>query len=387
MKNSTFLPTQLSFFSNNFNPSPASSVLEGDGNSPSDYEKICDFQNLYNAHIRARRCKRHKKDVILFEMNLSDNLCRIKEDLEKHQYEIGGYKRFNIYEPKEREIQALSYYDRILQHTLCDNVLSPFFDKRLIYDNCACRKGKGTHFALKRFSKFLHEHYKKYGSNGYILKCDITKYFQNIPHDVLKNKLIKVIPDKDILDLLMKIINSFEYSENRGLPMGNQTSQLFALFYLDQLDRFVKEKLQIKHYIRYMDDMVLIHPSKEYLKKCLNGMNDLVENELKLSFNSKTQIFPLRNGIDFLGFHFYLTDTGKIIKKLRRSSKVRYKNRMKKLKKDFESGKTDLSSIKMTIASYNGHLKYGHTYKLKKNVMSKFTLKLNQSAKGDLCLD
>ena len=138
-----------------------------------DYEKICDFENLYKAHKRARCCKRHKKDVILFEMNLAENLWKIKNSLESHTYKVSGYNKFMIFDPKEREIQALSYYDRIIQHVLCDEVLTPFFDKRLIYDNCACRIGKGTHFALKRLTQFFQQHYKKYGANGYILKCDI----------------------------------------------------------------------------------------------------------------------------------------------------------------------------------------------------------------------
>ena len=271
-------------------------------------------------------------------------------------------------------MQALSYYDRIVQHVLCDEVLTPFFDKRLIYDNCACRIGKGTHFALNRLTHFFRQHYKLHGANGYILKCDIRKYFPNIHHDVLKNRLQKIIPDKDILNLLFHIIDSFEHSPNRGLPMGNQTSQLFALYYLDQLDRFIKEKLQIKHYIRYMDDLVLLSDDKEYLKDCLKSMQSLVNNQLKLEFNDKTQIFPIKNGVDFLGFHFYLTDSGKVIKKLRRSSKVRFKNRLKQLQHEYKTGKVQLDDINMSLASYCGHLKHGHTYKLRASVFSKFKI-------------
>lgn len=338
-----------------------------------DYEKICDFENLYKAHKRARCCKSHKKDVILFEMNLSENLWKIKNSLENHTYKVSGYNKFMIFDPKEREIQALSYYDRIVQHALCDEVLTPFFDKRLIYDNAACRIGKGTHFALKRLTLFLQQHYKKYGANGYILKCDIRKYFPSIHHNVLKNQLQKIIPDKDILNLLFHIIDSFEHSPNRGLPMGNQTSQLFALFYLDPLDRFIKEKLRIKYYVRYMDDLVLLSQDKEYLSDCLKIMQKIVNNDLLLEFNEKTQIFPLKNGVDFLGFHFYLTDSGKVVKKLRRSSKVRFKNRMKKLQKDYKTGKIQLENIKMSLASYKGHLKHGHTYKLRSDVFSKIS--------------
>lgn len=344
-----------------------------------DYEKICDFQNLFKAHKKARLGKRHKKDVILFEANLSENLWNIKNSLENHTYKVGGYKKFLIYDPKKREIQALSYYDRIVQHVLCDEVLTPFFDKRLIYDNCACRIGKGNHFALDRLSCFMKQHYKNYGANGYVLKCDIKKYFSSIHHQVLKNQLEKIIPDKNILKLLFNIIDSYEHSTNRGLPMGNQTSQIFALFYLNSIDRFIKENLKIKHYIRYMDDMVLLCNNKSYLKHSLNMLTDLVENNLSLSFNEKTQIFPIQNGVDFLGFHFYLTSTGKIVKKLRNSSKIRMKKRLKKLQTDYSKGKIEIENVNLTLASYSGHLKHGHTYKLKKKLFSNlvFTRSIN----------
>lgn len=336
-----------------------------------DYEKICDFQNLYNAHKRARRCKQHKKDVILFEMNLAENLWKIKESLENHTYKISGYHKFLIYEPKEREIQALSYYDRIVQQVLASQVLAPFFDKRLIYDNCACRVGKGTHFALDRLTLFMRQHYKKCGTCGYILKCDIRKYFPSIHHDVLKNKLQKIIPDKDILNLIFNIIDSYEHSPNRGLPMGNQTSQLFALYYLDSLDRFVKEKLQIKHYVRYMDDMILLCDDREYLKDCLAQMITLVRDDLKLEFNQKTQMFPIKNGVDFLEFHFYLSESGKVIRKLRRSSKVNFKNKIKKLQHEYKICEIEIEDINMSLSGYYGHLKNGHNYKLRSAVLSK----------------
>lgn len=161
--------------------------------------------------------------------------------------------------------------------------------------------------------------------------------------------------------------------------MGNQTSQLFALYYLDPLDRFVKENLRIKHYVRYMDDLVMLSDDKEHLKDCLKNMENLVNNQLKLDFNEKTQIFPIKNGVDFLGFHFYLTDSGKIVKKLRRSSKVRFKNRLKQLQHDYKNGKIQFENIKMSLASYHGHLKHGHTYKLRSSILPKIVFSKSSS--------
>ena len=154
-----------------------------------DYEKVYIFQNLYKAHTKARLGKRKKADVIDFKMNLAANLWEINRRLSEGTYRVSGYKRFMIKEPKERELQALNYPDRIVQHSLCDNVLTPFFEPRLIYDNAACRVGKGTHFALDRFTGFLQKFYKENGTSGWILKADIRKYFASVDHQVLVQQL------------------------------------------------------------------------------------------------------------------------------------------------------------------------------------------------------
>lgn len=245
--------------------------------------------------------------------------------------------------PKEREIQALSFADRVFQHLLCDTILRPYFEPRLIYDNVACRQGKGRHFALKRLEKFFHDHYKKCGANGYILKFDIRKYFPSIDHEVLKEKLSS-FPDEEVKKLLYLIIDSYAADTEKGLPMGNQSSQWFALYYLDRLDRLIKEKLRIKGYVRYMDDGVLIHESKEYLQECLRQMQKLVAEE-KLEFNQKTQIFPVSQGVDFLGWHFYMTDTGKALRRLRTSNKKRFKRRLKAFQMQYAQGIKTLDEI------------------------------------------
>lgn len=327
--------------------------------------------------MSARKSKRHKKDVILFETDLAGNLWCINDVMINKTYSITDYNRFTIYEPKKREIQALTYADRVIQNCLCANYLTTFMEKRLIYDNCACRKGKGTDFGRDRLAGFMREHYKCSGNKGYLLKADIKGFFANIDHRVLKRKLNKVITNPDVMDLLEMIIDSYNPDTGRGLPIGNQTSQLFALYYLDPLDRLVKEKLKIKHYTRYMDDCVLIHPDKEHLKHCLREMTRLVEEDLKLKFNQKTQIFPIGEGVDYLGFRFYLTDTGKVIRKLRQSSKVRFEKRLKFIQKGYYKGTMELDDIKRTLASYNGHLAHGNTWGLKKSVYGKFVLKRN----------
>lgn len=340
-------------------------------------EMLC-FQNMYQAYKMAARGKRSKKEVIDFELDLSHNLWELIRQMEDKTYRIGGYHKFMIYDPKKREIQALSFRDRVVQHCLCDNILKPYFEERLIYDNAACREGKGTHFAMDRLAQFLREHYKEHGTNGYILKYDIRHYFDSIDHEVLKKRLWS-IPDRNVLGLLFHIINSYVKEkdpvtgEEKGLPMGNQTSQWFALYYLDPLDRLIKEQMRVKHYVRYMDDGILVHESREFLNEVRKEMEKKAA-ELKVEFNEKTQIFPISEGVDFLGFRFYLTDTGKVIKRLRTSNKRRWKRRLRKFKKDYQNGDKSLAEIGRSVASYNGHLKHGHTYKLKKKVLAGFVL-------------
>ncbi len=286
------------------------------------FEEIISFENLYKAHRRARLGKRHKREVIEFEMNLSENLWQLHYELKYGTYKVSGYHNFMIYDPKKREIQAITYRDRVVQHSLCDNFLSPLLERHLIYDNVACRKNKGTSFAVKRIRYFMEQHYKKHKTNGYIVKLDISKYFLNICHTTLKSKLAKLNIEQKIFDLLTTIIDSFHTTTGYGLPMGNQTSQCFALLYLDNVDRYIKEVLQVKYYIRYMDDMLLLTQDKntavEYFKRASK-----VIVSTNLIVNPKSQIATIKNGFNFLGWHFFFSPTGKIIQSVKTATKNR----------------------------------------------------------------
>lgn len=298
--------------------------------------------------------------------------------LMRKSYKIGDYRRFTIYEPKQREIQALSFKERVVLHALCDNFVIPQFEKRLIFDNCACRRNKGVHFGLNRLSHFFRSFYNtsNYGKTqkGYVLKCDVTKYFQSINHQVLKN-MLQWIEDENIKNFLFNLIDGFEYTPGTGLPMGNQTSQWFALLYLNPLDRLVKEKFGIKYYIRYMDDIILIDESKEKLKEILHEMTCLVENELKLTFNKKTQIFPIKQGCEFLGFKIYLTENGKVVRKVKKQTKVRLKNRIKFYVKQYNNGVLEYSDFAEPLRCVFAHLKHGNCYGLIKNAKKHLVLR------------
>ena len=331
-------------------------------------EDAFSFEKLLEAHKKCRCSKQHKRATINFELNLSQNLTQLSQQIINKTYKIGKYKQFTIYEPKERLIEALAYKDRVVLMALCHNIIEPRFERRLIYDNVACRKGKGTDFGIRRLEQFLHSYYRKYGNDGYILKCDIRKYFQSINHEILFNKLKKEKFDEDELWFLKLIIDSKNKETGVGLPIGNQTSQWFGLYYLDEIDRLIKEKLRIKYYVRYMDDMILIHYDKEYLKYCKEQIIECARNNLKLELNQKTQISSLKNGVDFLGFRHILTENGKVLRLLRGQAKIKLKRNMKLLSKLKEQHIVDDDYIRLRLNAFHAHICHSNAKSLYRKI-------------------
>jgi len=194
-----------------------------------NYNNIFTFENLYKAHLKARQGKRHREEVINFELDLGNNLWKIKKKLDTKAYFITSYNTFIITDPKKRLIKALRYEDKIVQHALVDNYLMPLLERYLIYDNGVCRINKGTDFCIKRVRNFLTKFYHKYNVNGYVLKFDIHHYFESIKHDVLKEKLNKIVKDRDIISLINIIIDSYKDYDNSGCPL--EIKQANALHY------------------------------------------------------------------------------------------------------------------------------------------------------------
>lgn len=351
------------------------------------YEHVYNRDALRRSYYVARKGKRHISDVIEFESNLGQNITQLQRELESESYKVGHYRVFMVKEPKKRLIMAMPFRDRVVQHAVCDFVLEPIFDRHMINTNCANRHGMGTHYGLKTLESQMKKLYYQYpDKNLFCLKCDISKYFYSISHQVMKDKLRRIIKDPKLLRLLDMIIESGDrygveekkqlgiYRPGYGLPIGNLTSQLFAVYYLSDLDHFIKENLKIKHYIRYVDDFTLLHHDKDYLRFCKEQIiNQLAGIELKL--NQKSQVFSLRQGVDFLGFKSYLTPTGKVVRKIRRASVKRIKRKIKFFNQQFSAGKLSLERIRPSIMSWLGHAIHGDTYQLRKKIMSKLILK------------
>ena len=285
----------------------------------------------------------------------------LRESLINKTYTVSSYGEFIIYEPKKRIVKSGSFKDKIVQHSLCDNVLLPEAGKHFIENNFAGQIGKGTLFGLDHLRDNMLQFYTEYGIKGYVLKCDITKFFYTIDHKILKDIIRKYFSDEDILWLCDLFIDSTK--EDIGIPLGNQISQVFALMYLDGLDHLITEKLQIKYYGRYMDDFYLIHKDKKYLEYCLAVIQNYIHS-LKLTLNGKTQIIPFKNGINFLGFHTYVTRDGKAIRKLKGENKRKIKKRLLKNSELVKSGRMIKEKFYESYNSWRNHASHGNCVKL-----------------------
>lgn len=328
-----------------------------------DFEKVIDFKNMYRAYKKSKSGKGFKKSSAKFNIMALDAINTIIEQLKSKTYKVSEYSEFKVYEPKERIIKTTSFKDKVVQHSLCDNVILPSLKNVFVYDNCAGQKGKGTHFGLDRLRDHMQEFYKRYGFNGYILKCDITKFFYNISHNQLKDIVnYHFSHDKDICWLCNLFIDS---TEGKGIPLGNQVNQGFALLYLDGMDKLITGELGIEFYGRYMDDFYLMHPSKEYLKHCLEVIKEFVKT-LDLTLNNKTQIFPFKNGVSYLGFHTYITKSGKVIRRLKNQNKRNAQRKFLKMAKLVAEGKLPAEKFYASYGAWKNHISHGNCYKLGK---------------------
>lgn len=315
------------------------------------FENVISPENLLKAWKEFLNGKRGKLDVQEFSFQLMDNILALNEDLANFSYVHGPYKAFNISDPKPRNIHKAGVRDRLLHHAIY-RTLYPFFNKVFISDSFSCRKAKGTHKAINRFRKFGRKVSKNNTKTCWILKCDIRKFFANIDHEILVDILGKYIPDKDILWLLEKVINSFETRPGVGLPLGNLTSQLFVNIYMNEFDQFAKHNLKAKYYIRYADDFIVFSEDRMWLESLVSQIRAFLINKLRLELHpDKLFIKTLASGVDFLGWVHFPNH-----RVLRTSTKRRMLKRIQE------------TNSKNSKDSYRGLLKHGNAHKLGKNL-------------------
>lgn len=328
------------------------------------YQEMCAFDVLYAAYLEARKGKRKKVSTAQYEANALACTEKLSRILATKTYIPGKFETFYVFEPKKRLVQAPAFVDKVVLHAVTDNILYEAVTKGFIRDNYASQKGKGTHDGLMRLKQFMVDYYRQYGTaDGWVLKCDVHHFFASIDHDKLKVKLKALLDrrgvDPQIYELLCIYIDT-----TAGLPLGYQTSQLLALLFLDEFDHIVKEKYGVKKYGRYMDDFLAIHPSKEFLKNLLADFRVFMSS-YGLELNEKTGIFPLRNGIDFLGFHSYLTETGGVVQKLRKDGIERIKKNIKIWRVEYPAGNITKEKILEKFGSWDAHAAHGDTHALR----------------------
>lgn len=351
---------------------------------------IFTYKNLYLAYLDCRKTKRNSKSAVEFEFNLEKNLRYLLLELQSKKYEPGKSICFVVLEPKPREIFAAGFRDRIVHHLLIREILEAG-ERKFIADSYACRENKGTHQAIKKLKKFLRA--GKAGKDPlYYLQLDIDGFFMNINKNILE-KMVKNTVERQNKPMEWKVevnwilkkmirhdptrnfqINSppeffnfipnrkslFKQPKEKGLPIGNYTSQFFANLYLNELDQFVKRKLKCKKYLRYVDDFILLHRSPLVLKNWMREIKDFTQNELGLKISDrKIRMQEVGKGIDFLGY-FLKPDYSLA----RKSVVARFKRKIGRRKQEEISEKD--RSFQSMISSYFGHFSHADCQSLVK---------------------
>lgn len=315
-------------------------------------EQVASIDNLRRAYKKTRKGKRYTSSYLLFREDEEENLLRLREEILDGTYQRGEYYNFTVRDPKERVIFALPFRDRVVQQAI-HLIIEPIFDKTFYYHSYSCRKNKGTHRGVQETQKILREVKKEYRV-VYYLKTDFRKYFYNIDGKILLSELKRKIKDEALLSL----INKFDSFDRTGIAVGNLLSQLFSNVYGNILDRFVKTKMKVKHYIRYADDCVFISHSKEELRKIQRIVERFTGLFMKLALSRWYIDSTEKKPLNFLGYR--ITEDYML---LRKSSVVRSRRKMK----HFIKTKND-EKLKTFISSWKGHLQWASTYNLKQTL-------------------
>lgn len=266
------------------------------------FERIAAIENLFFAWERFRKGKRGREDVMVFERRLEDNLFAIREALLCGDCRHGHYEPFTVNDPKQRMIHKAGVRDRVV-HQAIVNVIELLFEERFIFDSYSCRTGKGTHAAVSRLRTFLRQASNNGTSTVYAVKCDVRKFFASVNHTILIELLARRIEDPATMALLRNIIGSFSASPGTGIPLGNLTSQLFANIYPHELDWFVKQRLRVRHYVRYCDDFVMLAFSKVEGLALARRTDVFPQEHLRAQLHpNKVHVRTRTQGVDFLGY-------------------------------------------------------------------------------------
>jgi len=325
------------------------------------WNELCSYDNLTLAYKKARKHKTLKKYVQDFEKNLEHNLLLLRSEFFLKAYRPKPLETFIIRDPKTRKISKSDFRDRVVHHALC-NIIEPIFEKTFLHDSYANRINKGALKAIERFEQFKRKVTKNNHQRCYVLKADIKHYFETVNHDILMQIIEKKVKDKNILWLIKIILENHKTEiRGKGMPLGNLTSQFFANIYLNELDHYVKETMQVKYYIRYVDDFVILSHSKKELRDYQEQINIFLITKLCLELHpEKTTICNLKDGVGFLGLRIF--ENHKLLKK---SNVRKFKNKLLKLFAQYDRKEIDYDKIYDSIEGWVAYSKTADTYKFR----------------------
>ncbi len=363
---------------------------------------------VFEAYFNCRSNKRNTANAIAFEIDYEHNLVQLCEEINNGTYQIGRSIAFIVDKPVKREIFAADFRDRVVHH-LIFNKLNPLFEKQFIYDSYSCRVGKGTHFGIQRIDKFIRQCSTNYTKDCYILKLDLQGFFMSINKNILFEKLEHFIQQKYnatdkgrcpepveglIVELCRKTIYNdptknciikgkrndwnnlpetkslFHSKPNCGLPIGNLTSQVFANFYMDSFDHYIKHDLKIRYYGRYVDDFVIVHESKEYLKSLIPKLSEFLQLELQVTIHpKKIYLQHFSKGVKFLGA---IILPNRIYIASRTKGNFYYAiEKQNQIARKHKPTKEQQQAFQSSMNSYLGIMKHYRTYKLRKEMLFK----------------
>ena len=322
------------------------------------FDRIADRGNIRLAFLKTLRGNRSSLSAISYCRDIDKNLETLRGNLLSPNFKWGGYRSFLITDPKQRVISTAPFEQRVMHHAIM-NVLEPIMERSLICHSYACRKGKGTHAAV-RYA------FARCRASPHFLKLDVRKYFDSVDHGVLKSMLRRLIKDMRVIDLLDGVIDGYETALGKGVPIGNLTSQFFANLYLSGMDHHVLEKLRPRAYCRYMDDFVAWSSSKKQLKDMFARVADYVGDNLKLEL--KPPVFgDAASGLPFLGF--LVKENGVY---LMQKSKRRVRDRMAEISVSLGRGETTQEKAAERIRSVFAVIGMARTYRFRKKLCEKW---------------
>lgn len=274
-------------------------------------ESVIGFDALFESMLRCKKGVSWKGSVASFYLNGIERTLKLTDELKAGTYQSGKPVKFTVTHPKRRDIISIRFRDRVYQRSLNDNYIYPEVAKHLIPENAACQKGKGTDYARDLLIRDLREMYRKHGTEFFALQCDIKGYYPNMQHKVAEETFREMLPDEEILERALTVLRN-QYAGDTGYNPGSQMVQIVGISALNDLDHFIQERFETT-YIRYMDDFILMHSSREYLEICRKIISQKLEIKGFTLHEKKTRIYPIARGIRFLGFDFIVRETGKVL--------------------------------------------------------------------------